>query len=387
MSAESLLNGDDYQAKRRVTLVGSLVNVLLAIGKIIAGVIGHSQALIVDGVHSLSDLVSDALVLWAARVGSYGADLDHPYGHARIETAATVGVGALLLLVAGGFTYDAAIRMMNPEDLLTPGWIALAAAVFSVLAKEGLYHYTKRVARVVRSDLIHANAWHHRSDALSSVVVIIGVAGAMAGVPWLDALAALVVALMIGAVGWRLAWHSARELVDTGLDPDELAYIGRIIDSVDGVEGHDDLRTRRMGSDTLVDVHIRVAQDISVSEGHRISDAVLYRLCREVDHVAEVLVHVDHEGLPEARRSAKLPLRRRAEAELRSAWGQLLDDYPHNRAILHYRDGHLDVDLIITGLDDAPQAGRLPALQQQLQERAEHIPYVGRIRLLAHLGS
>lgn len=387
MSAEQVLNGDDYQAKRRVTLVGSLVNVLLAIGKIIAGVVGNSQALIVDGVHSLSDLVSDALVLWAARVGSYGADLDHPYGHARIETAATVGVGALLLLVAGGFAYDAAVRMMSPEDLLTPGWIALGAAIFSVLAKEALYHYTTHVANAVRSDLIHANAWHHRSDALSSVVVIVGVAGAMAGLPWLDALAALVVALMIGAVGWRLAWHSARELVDTGLDPDELAYIGRLIDSVDGVECHEDLRTRRMGSDTLVDVHVRVAQDISVSEGHRISDAVLLRLCREVDHVAEVLVHVDHEGVAEARRSIRLPLRRRAEAQLREAWGRLLDDYPHNRLILHYRDGRLDVDLILTGLPDDHPFQALAALQTRLRERAAGIDYIGRIRLLAQPGS
>ena len=387
MSADDLFAEHDYQAKQRVTLIGSLINVLLAVGKILAGWIGNSQALIVDGVHSLSDLVSDALVLWASRVGSHGADVDHPYGHARIETAATVGVGALLLLIAGGFAYDATIRLMDANDLLVPGWIALTAAILSVLAKEGLYQYTRRVALAVRSDLIHANAWHHRSDALSSVVVIIGVAGAMAGLPWLDSVAALVVALMIGAVGWRLAWHSARELVDTGLDPDEVAFIGRIIDSIDGVEAHGDLRTRRMGSDTLVDVHIRVAQDISVSEGHRISDAVLLRLCREVDHVAEVLVHVDHESAPEARRSAQLPLRRRAEAELREAWGTLLDDFPHHRIILHYRDGHMDVDLILTGLRDDQPPGRLSGLQTALQERAMQIDYIGRMRLLCQLDS
>ncbi len=372
---------ESYTAKRRVTLVGAAVNGLLGIGKVITGIIGQSQALVVDGVHSFSDLASDALVMWAARMGSMEADHNHPYGHERFETAATLAVGIVLLLVAAGFAWDAVVRLINPELLGNPGWLALSAALLSVAFKEGLYHYTRKVADAYRSNLIRANAWHHRSDALSSVVVIIAVIGSMAGAPWLDAVAALVVALMVGWVGGQLAWGAGRELVDTGLGPRQLRTISTLINSVDGVQSHSDLRTRQMGATTLVDVRIRVHPDISVSEGHRISDAVLERVRDNLEHVADVFIHVDPEPDEAADRSASLPLRQEVEAALREAWREILPQLEQSELRLHYRNGRVDVELILPAATDAPDIS--PArLRRKLQRAARDIEYAGAIRVL-----
>ena len=366
-----------YTAKRRVTLVGAVVNAALAVVKIISGTVGQSQALVVDGVHSLSDLSSDALVMWAARIGSLEADHNHPYGHERFETAATLAVGMVFLLIARGFAWDAITRLLNPEMLGNPGWLALTAAIVSVGCKEGLYHYTRQVAEQYKSDLIRANAWHHRSDALSSVIVIVAVIGSMAGAPWLDAVAALVVALMVGWMGASLGWKAGRELVDTGLEPRQLRTISRLIDSVDGVLGHGDLRTRKMGGATLADVRVRVAPDISVSEGHRIGDAVLERVRDNLEHVSDVFVHVDPESEEAATRSASLPLRGEVEARIREIWAPLLGDtLMHCELLLHYRDGHIDIDLIL------PSGHTPETTSNDLARAARQLEYTRRIRIL-----
>lgn len=279
-----------WPAKRRVTLIGAVINLLLSIGKIAGGIVGQSQALIADGVHSLSDLLSDALVLFASRWGSLEADHNHPYGHARIETLATLGVGLLLLALGAGFLIDSVGRLLVPERLLTPGWLAFGIAVLSVLVKEGLYHYTVRVARQTGSALLRANAWHHRSDAFSSVVVIIGIGGALAGMLWLDAVAAAIVGLMLGWVGWRLLGEAATELVDTGLSDRELEALAETIDAVVGVCGHGRLRSRRMGGRIFVDVRIEVDQTISVRAGCQIAEQVRRRVIDQLPGNADVVV-------------------------------------------------------------------------------------------------
>lgn len=286
----SRMSDQHWPAKRRVTLVGAVVNLFLSIGKILGGIVGQSQALIADGVHSLSDLLSDALVLFASRWGSLEADHNHPYGHARIETLATLGVGLLLLALGAGFLIDSVGRLLDPERLLTPGWLAFGIAVLSVLVKEGLYHYTVRVARQTGSALLRANAWHHRSDAFSSVVVIIGIGGALAGVLWLDAVAAAIVGVMLGWVGWRLLGEAATELVDTGLSDRELAALAETIDAVDGVRAHGLLRSRRMGGRVFVDVRIEVDQTISVQAGHRIAEQVRRCVIDQLPGNADVVV-------------------------------------------------------------------------------------------------
>lgn len=298
-------NLDEYWPdKRRVTIVGAVWNLLLAIGKIAAGIVGHSQALIVDGIHSLSDMVSDAVVLVAARWSAIEADHNHPYGHGRIETVATAIVGVLLLAVAIGFIVDAVLRLLEPERLMQPGWLALWVAAISVGIKEILYWYTRRVAQHSRSNLIMANAWHHRSDALSSLVVIAGVAGAMGGLLWLDAVAAILVAATVAIMGGRFAFDSLVELVDTAVPPSEQKQLAKIILSVDGVHDFRDLRTRLMGGQVVMDVCILLDPQLTLDEAARVAAMVRTRLLSESTEVFDAVVSVAPLRAPRMRRSA-----------------------------------------------------------------------------------
>jgi len=369
-----------YQETRRITLIGALVNLLLAAAKILFGIIGSSQSLIADGVHSLSDLASDGLVIFAAKHGSQDADEDHPYGHARIETAFTVGLGILLILVAAGILVDAVDRLFQTQRLLHPGVLALVVAAISVLSKELLYRYTLHVAKKVRSNLLRANAWHHRSDAISSIVVIIGVAGSMAGLHYLDAIAAAGVALMIAKIGWDLSWHSLKELVDTGLDPERVEAIRNCILNVDGVRTLHMLRTRRMGQDALVDVHIMVPPKLSVSEGHHIGETVRSRVIREVDEVNDVMVHIDPEDDETSPPSLKLPLRGELMDRLAAAWANIPAAHHIEKVTLHYLDGKIAVDLLLpfTVLE---QGATREALAQQFASVAAAVDPVASIEL------
>ena len=371
-----------YRDIRQVTVLGAVGNVLLSVGKLVLGVIGNSQALVADGVHSLSDLLSDALVLVASKQASREADADHPYGHARFETVATVGVGVLLLAVAVGIGWDAIRRLMQPEILLSPGLLALGAALASILLKEALYRYTMVVARRVRSRLLEANAWHHRTDAISSVVVVLGVGGAMAGMPYLDAIAAIVVAAMVGKVGWDLGVQALRELVDTALDAERVAAIRDTILAVDGVKDLHLLKTRRMGSDALVDVHILLQDpELSVSEGHQISETVRARVIREVDEVAEVMVHIDPEDDEQVAPGRHLPLRREMLARLRELWAGIPAAGRIRRVDLHYLDGRVQVEVFLP-LDALPSGEDARAAQKQALIRAvASDPRVGDVRV------
>lgn len=297
-------NLDQYWPdKRRVTIVGAFWNLVLAICKIAAGIVGHSQALIVDGMHSLSDMVSDAVVLVAARWSAIEADHNHPYGHGRIETVATAIVGVLLLAVAIGFIVDAVLRLLEPDRLMQPGWLALWVAAASVGIKELLFWYTRRVARHSRSNLIMANAWHHRSDALSSVVVIAGVIGAMGGFFWLDAVAAILVAGTVAVMGGRFAFDSLVELVDTAVPPREQKQLARIILSVDGVHDFRDLRTRLMGGQIVMDVCILLDPQLTLDEANRVAAMVRTRLLSESTEVFDAVVSVAPLRAPRMRRS------------------------------------------------------------------------------------
>ena len=354
-------------------MVGAVVNLLLAISKVIVGTIGSSQALIADGLHSLSDLASDFAVLVAVKYGSQEADIDHPYGHARFETAATMSLGLLLLIVAGGITVDAVGRLFAPEFLLQPGPLALSAAVLSILAKEALYHYTMQVARRVRSNLLRANAWHHRSDAISSVVVFVGIGGTMAGLPYLDAIGAIGVALMIAKIGWDLGREGLRELVDTGLESQELDAINKTIRSVNGVKSHHMLRTRRMGEDVLVEVHIVVGSQVTVSEGHQISDRVQMKLKEAHSNVAEVLVHIDPEDDEPVSTTIDLPAREEVLKRLELCWESLEAAKSIEQVNLHYLEGKINVELVLplmlaNNLQDARQIADRFAKQTESED-------------------
>ncbi|AKH21096.1 cation diffusion facilitator family transporter [Sedimenticola thiotaurini] len=369
-----------YQAIQRVTIVGVLVNLLLAASKTIIGIVAQSQALVADGIHSLSDLLSDGLVYFAAKQANQGPDAEHPYGHGRFETAATLGLGVLLSLVAIGITWDAVSRLFSPDALLHPKPLALYAALFSILANEGLYHYTAAVARKIKSDLLHANAWHHRSDALSSVVVLIGVGGTMAGLPYLDAIAAVGVGLMIAKIGWDLGWPAFQELVDEGLDQERLESIRQIIHQIGGVMDIHMLRTRRIGGEATVDVHILVEPWLSVSEGHMIGQMVIDRLLKEISEVMDVTVHIDPEDDEKAIPCEGLPLRAQAEKLLAQQWCSIPGAEKRLRVVLHYLAGKINVDVYFS-LADLPGEETRREFQQSLQTKAAELPEFGVVRV------
>lgn len=350
-----------YRESRRVTLIGSALDLLLGVTKIIGGIIGHSQALVADGVHSLSDLATDILVILAARHANVDADADHPYGHARIETAATVGLGVLLIAVGIGITLDAVRKLMIPDSLAIPAIWGLAIAFFSVVSKEWIYRYTMKYARKLRSNMLRANAWHSRTDAFSSIVVIIGIGGAQMGFTYLDAVAALVVAAMIAKIGFDLAWSSLQELIDTGLEPEQLDDIRETILSVGGVRDLHELRTRQMGGKALVDVHI-ILEDptLSVSEGHHISENVRQRLIRRIDHVEDVMVHIDPEDDEVVVPSEHLEMRRQILERLGERWRGVHAAGSIRRVTLHYLDGrvHVELELPLALAADAARLSR-----------------------------
>lgn len=373
-----------YHAVMRVTLIGSAFDLLLGIAKIIGGYIGSSTALIADGVHSLSDLFTDFIVIYAAKHSHREADEDHPYGHGRIETLATVALGLALFAVGVGIAWDAVARLFHPEELWQPGVLALVLASISIFVKEGLYHYSMTIAKKYRSNMLKANAWHSRTDAISSVVVVIGVAGSMAGLEYLDAIAAVGVALMIIKISWELGWHSVRELIDTGLEPERVSAIRKIILAVDGVKTLHILRTRRMGSDALVDVHIQVDPELSVSEGHQISEFVRSRVIKGIDEVADVMVHIDPEDDELYSPNVKLPLRNELLTKLAEHWDKIPEASQMEEITLHYLEGKIKVNLRLPLSVLMGDISRQHQLKQAFDQVAQQVTEVDSINLNFH---
>ena len=353
------------KAMRNTSLVGALVNATLTFGKIIFGFIGHSHALLADGLHSLADLSTDLMVWFAAKYSNQPADQEHPYGHGRIETAFTVLLGVVLMVTAAGIMWDAGKRLLEPETLLIPTQIVLWVAALSIAANEWLYHYTMRAAKQTKSSLLAANAWHHRSDAISSIVVFIGVGGSLLGFPYLDAFAALAVAVMIVKIGWDQTWSAVRELIDTGLEPQKIKAIKRVIKQVEGVKSMHMLRSRRMAGTSLIDVHIEVDSHLSVSEGHHIGDYVRMRLMEEHESIGDVMIHIDPEDDALSDLCADLPLRHHVLEQLAISWQGVITPAVLDSATLHYLSGQIEIDLLLP-LPDTIQ----PQLAEQLQQQA-----------------
>jgi cation diffusion facilitator family transporter len=376
----SIDNTERYETSRRVTVISMAVNASLTAAQILIGWLGHSAALIADGVHTLSDLVADAMVLFAVKHGAKDADEEHPYGHARIETAVTVLLSLVLVAVGVGIAVNAGIRLSNPNAFVQPSALTLFVALITLLAKEGLYRYTVFVARRLKSNLLHASAWHHRSDAFSSIVVALGIAGSLAGLRYLDALAAIGVALMIANMGLGLGWKAVRELIDTGLEAEQVARIREAIVAVCGVKTLHLLRTRQTGGRALVDVHILVDGTLSVSEGHHIGEAVRAKLMAEIDGIADVMVHIDPEDDETAAPNAGLPLRDVVLARFQGYFVGI-DAARHIEDVaLHYLDGRLHVELLLPLclLGDRLDAA---ALRDQFHAALAHDPHVGSLEL------
>ena len=280
------------KAASRTTWVSVAVNIVLSATQIAVGVLAKSQGLVADGVHSLSDLVADFVVLLAGRQSQKDADIDHPYGHQRFENAASLVLGLLLLGVGAGMIWSAVGKQETPASIPTAHPVALWVALAALAAKELLFRYMLRVAKMVKSSMLVANAWHARSDAASSLVVGLGLIGNLMGYPMLDPIAALVVGLMVGKMGWSFGWDALHDLMDRAIDEEEVEAIRATLRETPGVAGVHDVRTRKMGDMVVVDAHIEVDANLTVEEGHNIAVAARAAVMRR-HRVLNLMTHVD----------------------------------------------------------------------------------------------
>lgn len=369
-----------YNQARNITLLGAIANAILGILKLLGGIFYHSHALIADGIHSFSDLLADMMVLLAARYGSQDADESHPYGHQRIETVAVLMLSLLLILAGGGIAWDAANELINQDPYLPDG-PALTIAIAAIIINEILFYYTHQIGKRIQSNLIIANAWHRRSDTASSGIVALGLVGSLVGFPYLDAIAAIIVALMIVKIGIHYGWNSIKELIDTAAHPQLMKKIRDLAQSVCGVKAIHQLRSRSMGQDILVDVHILVSPYISVSEGHFIAQQVHRVLVEKVEGIKEVIVHVDPEDDEVNSPSLLLPNRKKLQQELFNFWQK---KFPFIASYtIHYLNGMLIIDLI----GHTNTAKGWEDLKEHIQEDVKDYPYILEVRLLTDTGS
>ena len=295
------MNATDIRADKanRVTWIGFYVNLVLFTLKLVAGIIGHSAAMIADAVHSLSDFITDIVVLISFRVIRRPADKGHDYGHGKYETLATSVIGFALLFVGLtilGYGVKNIWLSFSGTNLRRPGIIAFFAAVVSIIAKEWLYRYTARVGREINSQAVIANAWHHRSDAFSSIGTMIGIGGAVwFGEKWrvLDPIAAVVVSFFIMKVAVSITAPSIRELTEESLGDDIEEEIMTVVKNIKGIVEPHNLRTRRIGNALAIDLHIFVDKDLNLIDAHTITSQVEYELSARFGQETFVSVHVE----------------------------------------------------------------------------------------------
>ncbi len=280
------------EAAKRSTLVSVIVNIGLTIGQVTTGIVAGSAGLIADGIHSLSDLIADFVVLFANHHSQKAPDDDHHYGHQRYENAASLTLGLLLLAVGAGMLWGAFHKIEQPGVIQPVKSVAIWVALAALLAKELLFRYMLNVAQKVRSSMLIANAWHARSDAAASLVVAVGIAGSLMGYPMLDPIAAMIVGFMVTKMGWGFAWDALQDLMDRAVDDDTVRAIRVTLTETPGVLGWHDLKTRKAGDMILVDVHLEIDADITVEQGHDIAlDA--RRRVMERHAVLDLMTHVD----------------------------------------------------------------------------------------------
>jgi len=284
---------------RNVTLIGSFVNFLLTIGKIIAGIVGHSSAMIADGIHSLSDFITDVIVIFFIKVSGKEKDKNHHYGHGKFETFATMLISFALIIVGLGILITGAgkiIDSLRGELIEKPGYIALYAALISIVFKEALFWYTKIKGKKLNSQAMIANAWHHRSDVFSSVGTALGISGAiLLGERWriLDPIAGVIVSFFILKVAWDIAKPSIDELLDSSLPEKTEKLIEEIIKGTTGVEYFHNLKTRKIGEIISVEMHIKVDKNMTVEISHQIATEIEINVRKRFGERTHVIVHVE----------------------------------------------------------------------------------------------
>ena len=280
------------KAASKSTWISVVVNIFLSIGQILIGIFSKSQGLVADGIHTLSDLVADFIVLVANRHSQKAPDDAHPYGYLRFQNAASFILGLILFIVGVGMLWTATHKILHPEQIPKVHSMALWVAITALICKELLFRYMLAIAKKVKSSLLIANAWHARSDAASSFVVALGILGNLAGYPILDPIAALIVGLMIAKMGFEFSWTGLHDLMDKSANEDEIAAIKATLLKKDGILGLHQLRTRKMGDMIIVDVHLEVSGEQSVKEGHRIAVEARNEVLKN-HNVIDVVTHID----------------------------------------------------------------------------------------------
>ena len=307
--AEKVGAEEAVRIARKVTWVGFWVNAVLGVAKVVGGILGRSAALIADGVHSFSDFVSDIIVIVMVGISRKRPDQGHAFGHGRFETLATLMLAVVLFMVAIGIAWDGVDRIIavaRGETLPRPGMVALVILVVSIGAKEWLYHYTRRAGERIHSEAVIANAWHHRSDSFSSIATLLGVTGAMfLGEKWriLDPIAAVVVAVFIAVVAWRMAHPAIDEMLGASLKKDDVLALEKALQETPGVMAWHHLRTFKSGNDAYVEVHLKVDPEINVREAHDIATAAERNMTAAInDYDAHITTHIEPYGPAAERR-------------------------------------------------------------------------------------
>lgn len=340
-----------HQAAIKVTWIGAVANLLLGLCKIIIGTLAHSAALIADGIHSLSDLITDLMVALILRITKKGPDEDHPWGHGQFETLGTVILGSILIAVAGAMVFESSGQLINNQSFQMPEWPALLVASLSIACKEWIYRYTLKIGQQVNSELLIANAWHSRTDAISSVVVLIGVTGAMSGIPWLDSAAAILVAFMVAKIGWDLSWNSLKQLVDTALPAEQIKHYTQQITSVEGIHNVHDFKSRTIGSQKLLEIHIQISPGLTASEGHRIGELACRKLRNDND-ISHIIYHIDtYDDTHLKNQCLKLPNRSEIEPLVLKFLDENTPELSLYRLILHYNVNNIDIELLLSPND------------------------------------
>ena len=343
------MNARDLSEKHalKVTLLGLAANLILALAKGFIGIIANSSALIADAGHSVSDLLSDGITLWAVRMSSIPKDKNHPYGHGKFETVGSFIIALLLLFTGIGVAGHVFNRMDAP---VVPGTIALWMAGIAIIVKEALFHVTRMVGRRTGSRVLMANAWHHRSDAISSVAALLGIAGAQLGIPLMDPIAGMLVAGLIIKTGIDIGYESIRELTDETVEEDVISELGKIMSGIEGVDHYHEMRARRMGPHLLVDLHIQVDSMMSISAAHQVAERVRLEILEKLPAVNEVLVHVDAEDDHVGDEGSELLqdiVLMRPQSEIENDVKKVLAEIPEIQGITHIYCHYLNQKLTV----------------------------------------
>jgi cation diffusion facilitator family transporter len=367
---------------QKVTIIGAILDAILGFAKIIAGLAANSNALIADGIHSFSDLLTDFMVVIIFHFSHEEPDEEHPWGHARFETIGTVFLGCVLIAVAGAMAFESIREFWTSTTVPTPGWPALLVAALSIASKEWIYRYTLAAGKRLKSDLLIANAWHSRTDSFSSIVVLLGILGAMAGYAWLDILAAVIVAAFVGKIGWDLTWNSIKELVDTALPEERVKELKEVVEEVDGIINVHHFKSRNMGSKSLLEMHIQVAPYCSASEGHWIGDTAVIKLLQRFDDIGHVIFHIDTYDDEEESFCRVLPLRKEIEDVLSEQMNIHAPDMENYHVTLHYLHDLIEIELKFEGSDtNDTQELSTSALSAQLNQSMQTLPWFSKVTI------